>query len=708
LRLLTDELSEKVEDLRDANARLRALINIGLDLASARSSDRMLQSVCDAACDLFGGTYASVGIVDRDDITVRRLAMCGVASDDWISAGDVVPGILRTVVTERRLMRGDNPGGRPSSLRLPAGHDDVQTFLAAPIASRAHVYGWIFLACNEGRPFSARDEPVLMALAGQVGRIYELEYEILERKQAEAALRHERDRVAFALEATGVGIWEMDVAANVVRWSEILESQYGLAAGAFAGTFEAFLGHIHPDDRAALLGTVQHAMTSGADFAVQHRAIRPDGMVRWLSGAGRFQLDEHGRAVRGVGISQDVTERRALEEARQQGQKMEAVGRLAGGVAHDLNNLLTVILGCCELIQTDPDGHDLHRADLSEIQKAGTRAAGLTRQLLAFSRKQIIEPAWLDLNQVVTGLQPMLERLIREDVTIVFRLEPGALGVTADRGQAEQIILNLAVNARDAMPGGGTLIIETAVVALDEHYVARHTTVPPGPYVVLTVTDTGTGIPPQVLAHVFEPFFTTKELGQGTGLGLATVHGIVARSGGSVNVYSEIGLGTSFKVYLPKVEALNIPAAAPLPVVPPHTGAETILVVEDAAELREVTKRLLERLGYTVLIAANAAEAVQVFDRSGGIDLLLTDVVMPGASGPELTEQLTARRPSLKVVFMSGYTEATIVHDGILNPGITFLHKPFTSETLGRKVRDALDRLPAPPASRDPLGSLVG
>jgi CheY-like chemotaxis protein len=329
---------------------------------------------------------------------------------------------------------------------------------------------------------------------------------------------------------------------------------------------------------------------------------------------------------------------------------MEAIVRLAGGIAHDFNNLLTAILGYCELLLADLSPHDPRHADISEIQKAGGRAAGLTRQLLAFSRKQIIEPTLLDLNHVVTDMRAMLERLIGEDVKVVLRLRPGIRCVRADRGQAEQIVMNLAVNARDPMPGGGTLTIETASVELDEHYAKTHIAAKPGSYVALTVTDTGTGITPEVQARLFEPFFTTKDPGKGTGLGLATVHSIVARSGGSVNVYSEIGRGTSFKVYYPIADAGDAAAEAPPPVARPREGTQTVLVVEDAEGLRQLAKRLLERLGYTVLVASNADEAVRLFENNASIDVLLTDVVMPGASGPELTRRLVERRPSLKVI----------------------------------------------------------
>jgi nitrogen-specific signal transduction histidine kinase/CheY-like chemotaxis protein len=412
-----------------------------------------------------------------------------------------------------------------------------------------------------------------------------------------------------------------------------------------------------------------------------------------LNGVGRVLLGEHGEPVRAVGISLDVTERRTLEEQFQQAQKMEAVGRLAGGVAHDFNNLLTVILGYCEMLLADRDRNDPRQSDIAEIQKAGTRAADLTRQLLAFSRKQIIEPTLLDLNAVVADMRAMLERLIGEDVKVVLALRPQLGIVNADRGQVEQIVMNLAVNARDAMPKGGTLTIETANVELDEHYAKTHLAVKPGQYVLITVSDSGTGMTPQVQARLFEPFFTTKEPSKGTGLGMATVYGIVTRSGGSVGVYSEVGKGTAFKVYFPTADAAEMVVVdTRAPVARPRAGTQTVLVVEDEGGVRELAKKLLQRLGYTVLIAANADEALRLFHENPTIDLLLTDVVMPGASGPELTTQLVEQRPALRVIYMSGYTEDAIVQHGVLKPGIAFLNKPFTSETLGRKIREVLER----------------
>jgi len=351
-----------------------------------------------------------------------------------------------------------------------------------------------------------------------------------------------------------------------------------------------------------------------------------------------------------------------------------------------------VILGYCELLLVDVDPGDSRQADIAEIHKAGTCAAGLTRQLLAFSRKQIIEPVRLDLNVVVADMREMLGRLIGENVKIVLGPAREAAPVMADRGQVEQIVMNLAVNARDAMPRGGTLTIEIGNVDLDDDYLKAHSPVKRGPYVVMTVSDTGTGMTPQVQARLFEPFFTTKEPGKGTGLGLATVYGIVERSGGSVGVYSEVGTGTSLKVYFPRSDAAEVVVQPPAHVARLPAGSKTVLVVDDAEGLRHMARRLLQQQGYMVLVAANADEALALFEQNDSIDVLLTDVVMPGVSGPELTKQLIERRPTLRVVYMSGYTDEAIVHHGILEPGVIFLNKPFTSETLGQKVRDALDR----------------
>src|SRR5881275_876306 len=370
---------------------------------------------------------------------------------------------------------------------------------------------------------------------------------------------------------------------------------------------------------------------------------------------------------------------------------MEAVGRLAGGVAHDFNNLLTVITSYSALLLEDLGSDDPKRDDVQQIRKAAEAAATLTRQLLAFSRQQVLQPKALDLKATVAGTEKLLKRLIGEDIQLTTVLAPDLGVVKADPGQIEQIIINLAVNARDAMPSGGRLTIEAANVDMDEAYVRGHAPASPGRYVMLALSDTGIGMDEQTKARIFEPFFTTKEKGKGTGLGLSTVYGIVKQSGGYVWVYSEPGHGTTFKVYLPRVDAPAEPQAPPREAAT-VTGTETILLAEDDEILRPLTKGLLARLGYTVLDAESAEQALAVAGaRQGPIHLLVADVVMPGASGRELARRLAQSRPETRVLYVSGYTDDAIVHHGMLDPGLKFLQKPFTPAALARKVREVLD-----------------
>src|SRR5436309_13230732 len=383
---------------------------------------------------------------------------------------------------------------------------------------------------------------------------------------------------------------------------------------------------------------------------------------------------------------------RQSEERLRQAQKMEAVGRLAGGVAHDFNNLLTVITSYSDLLLEDLGSDEPERYDDHQLRKAAEAAAALTRQLLAFSRQQVLQPRALDLKATVTGIEKLLKRLIGEDVRLTTFLAPDLGVVKADPGQIEQIIVNLAVNARDAMPTGGRLTIEAANVEMDEAYARGHAPARPGRYVMLALSDTGIGMDERTRARVFEPFFTTKDPGKGTGLGLATVYGIVKQSGGFVWVYSEPGHGTTFKVYLPRVDEPPEPAPAAPAIAEPGRGTETVLVVEDAASVRMVTRQVLERYGYLVLEAPNGDTALHLEAKHPGrIHLLLTDVVMPGLSGRQLAEQLAQLRPDMKVLYASGYAADAIVHHGILESGIAYLQKPFTPETLARRVRQVLD-----------------
>ncbi|MBZ5535004.1 MAG: PAS domain S-box protein [Acidobacteriia bacterium] len=403
-------------------------------------------------------------------------------------------------------------------------------------------------------------------------------------------------------------------------------------------------------------------------------------------------------------IARDVTERRALEEELQHSQKMDAVGRLAGGMAHDFNNILTTITGYSNLLAMQFNKEDPHRRSLDEIKKAADRATALTRQLLTFSRKQVLKPTVLDLNLIADAMNGMLHRLVGEDIELVTHLDPSLGRVKADAGQMEQVIMNLVVNARDAMPQGGRLIIETRNVELEESFAHRRLAYNPGPYVMLAVSDTGVGMNKETQDRIFEPFFTTKERGKGTGLGLSTVFGIVKQSAGNVSVYSEPGRGTTIKIYLPRVEEPLSETQKQKSPVFPRRGSETILLVEDEGGVRALVRETLEMNGYTVLEARNSKEAVKLCEQSPApIQMILSDVVMPEMNGPELVKLLQSRRPALKVLFMSGYTDDVISHHAILNSSTSFLEKPFTPDILVRKVREILDTgLPSPPGPPPP------
>jgi two-component system, cell cycle sensor histidine kinase and response regulator CckA len=434
---------------------------------------------------------------------------------------------------------------------------------------------------------------------------------------------------------------------------------------------------------------------------VERTYRRKDGTTLPVLIEDRILRDSGGRIIGIRTTIQDISglkraeeEMRVLEEQFRQSQKMEAVGRLGGGIAHDFNNLLTVIKGYSQLSLLDLKESDPLWGNIQEIQKATQRATDLTRQLLAFSRRQILDLKVLDLNILLRDLDKMLRRIIGEDIELVTLLS-GDLGrVKIDPGQIEQVIFNLAVNARDAMPSGGKLLIETTNVELDKEYANAHIGVVPGRYVKLSVSDTGIGMSQEVREKVFEPFFTTKDKGKGTGLGLSTVYGIVKQSGGNIWVYSEPGHGTTFKIYLPRVEeqldtfhALDETDYSP-------RGSETVLLVEDEQEVRLLAHRLLSQQGYRVLEATNGVEALHVAQEHGGekIHLLLTDVVMPQMGGKELADQLKILRPDIKVLYTSGYTDNAVVHQGVLNPGTHFLQKPFSLKTLSHKVREVLDR----------------
>jgi PAS domain S-box-containing protein len=447
---------------------------------------------------------------------------------------------------------------------------------------------------------------------------------------------------------------------------------------------------VHPDDRATVVES-RRRVARGETNISTFRVVRPDGAVRWIRDRAFPVRSEEGRVYRMVGVSEDITELRQIELQLAHSQRMESVGRLAGGVAHDFNNLLTVILAETDLLLDEPTVDPGTENALRDIRGAAERATMLTRQLLAFSRRQVVEPVVFDLNHLVRDLTALLRRIIGEDVGLVVRPCPETARVRADRGQIEQVVINLAINARDAMPEGGTLTISIGIAALEPAYARSHPEVEPGPYVVLAVTDTGSGMSEHVQTRIFEPFFTTKEGGKGTGLGLSTSYGIATQAGGQLTVSSEPDIGSTFRLYLPHVDPIS-PTPSTGPAVTTPSGNETILLVEDEAAVRAVATRMLRSQGYVVLEAGDAETAKEVLAAyPGPVHLLLTDVVLPGQHGRELADEVRELRPGIRVLFTSGYTDDAILRLQLIAHGIELLQKPYTRDDLTRKVRTALD-----------------
>ena len=473
--------------------------------------------------------------------------------------------------------------------------------------------------------------------------------------------------------------------------SRSLASLLGLPPATPSISRDDFLARVHQDDADRVRTAIAEAVARSSEFDLEYRLRRPEGGWRWFRSHGRVTSSRPGQRARLFSAMADVTESRSLEMQIQQAQKMDALGQLAGGVAHDFNNLLTAIRGYAELLlELVPEPEQQHHVE--QIVKAAKRAATLTKQLLAFSRRQVRATVVLDVNALVEDMAAMLRRMVREDIDLTTELAAGRLWVQADRGQLEQVVMNLVVNARDAISGGGTIRIETAIVELDEIGSPHRFVVKPGTYVMLAISDTGSGMTEETKTRLFEPFFTTKAPGGGSGLGLATVYGIVAQNGGSIWVDSEPEHGATFKVYLPRYNhpapALEVPADA----AAAKGGTETILLVEDEATVRLLARIILQRAGYTVVDAASPADAELQWASIAPVDLLMTDVVMPGRTGPDLFRRLSAGRPDLPVLFMSGYADWDLFdRAGVARPA-AFLEKPFSAGALLAKVRQALDR----------------
>jgi signal transduction histidine kinase len=509
------------------------------------------------------------------------------------------------------------------------------------------------------------------------------------RQQAKKALRDAEELMRFTVERIPAVVWTTD---RELRFTSLQGA--GLITGGWSSALigQSMINPAAPQDDITL---VKEHLTALAGNNVTYD-VSLNGKDYQAHVAPLTNIN--GEIIGCIGLAVDVTERNALEMQMRQAQKMEAVGQLAGGIAHDFNNLLTVITGYSDLTLLRLDPSDPLRDNIDEVNKACDRAAGLTRHLLAFSRKQVLKPEVLNLNNTISEMSRMLLPLIGENVDLAIELSPDLWQVKADSGQIEQILANLAVNAKDAMPLGGKLAIRTCNIMLDEEIVRRYESVQSGPHVLLTMSDTGHGMSPETVSRVFEPFFTTKEVGQGSGLGLSTVYGIVKQSGGYISIDSEVGRGTTFKIYLPRVDeevAATEVSARPSALLP---GRETVLVVEDDNQVRSVAAMVLEMSGYDVLTAANGGEALLLCEQfKSKIDLLLTDMIMPGMGGQELSKRLLRLRPGTRVVYMSGYSENANIHHGVIEEGSDFIEKPFSPEVLTNRIREVLDT----PRNRD-------
>ncbi len=588
--------------------------------------------------------------------------------------------------------RGSALGMNIAEIVVPGERVELEEMLDAALAGKTGLTHRLTTLTRDGRRLRLDFTTKPLVEEGRTTGFQGIARDITEREAAERELRLSEERFCQFAEHTREVFYMCDPDfRRIIYVSPAYEAVWGRTCASLYLDPQSWMESVHPEDRASVEKALQE-VAEGKQKDLDYRIVRPDGNIRSIWGRAFPMREGEGPVYRVLNLAEDITERKKLEEQLYRAQKMEAVGQLAGGIAHDFNNLLTAILGHAELVMEQLEGQEELRTEVEEIVKAGERAAAMTRQLLAFSRRQVLQPKILDLNSTVTDMERMLRRLIGEHIQLATALDPELGRVRADPAQLQQVLMNLVVNARDAMPQGGSLTIETTNVELDATYCARRELVQPGSYVMLAVSDTGCGMDAATQARIFEPFFTTKQLGEGTGLGLSTVYGIVKQSGGFIWVYSEPGHGTTFKVYLPRIGAES--EAPPIVVHTPASPrrSETVLLVEDQREVRNLIRRVLEGRGHKVLDASEGAEAIRIAqEHAGPIHLLLTDLVLPKLSGLQVAEELARLRPEMRVLFMSGYTQNSQARNLMFHSGRPFLQKPFTSKALITKISEVLE-----------------
>jgi len=697
-QLFTEREAAEKEVLRQS-ALLEGMNRVLRETLTTQTDEEIAQVCLSVAEELTGSKFGFIGELNQ----TGRFDTIALSDPGWISCKmprsnavamirDMeVRGIWGGVIKNERSSIVNDPASHHDRVGIPESHPPLTSFLGVPLKMAGKTIGMIALA-NKEPGYDLVDQQSVEALSTAL-------VEALNRKRADEALRKSEIRFQELFDDAPVGYHELEVGGHINRVNRTELEMLGYAAEEMLGQPIWKFVVEKEQSQETIMAKITGAVPPGRQFERTYR--RKDGTAFPVVIEDRLLRNAEGGIIGIRSTIQDITDRKrteeevkTLEEQLRQSQKIEAIGRLAGGIAHDFNNLLTVIKGYTQLSLLDLKENNPLWENIQEIQKATQRATDLTRQLLAFSRRQILDPKVLDLNSLLRDTEKMLRRMIGEDIELVTQLSEDLGRVKIDPGQIEQVIFNLAVNARDAMPSGGKLTIETANVESDEGYALTHLGVIPGHYVKLSVSDTGVGMSREIQEKAFDPFFTTKEKGKGTGLGLSTVHGIVTQSGGKIWVYSEPGHGTTFKIYFPRIEGELDTLNGKKEMDSFPGGSETVLLVEDDQSVRDLANRLLKQQGYSVLEAANGEEALRLAQDTAGerIHLLLTDVVLPQMGGKELADQLKISRPDLKILYTSGYTDYAIVHHGVLNSGTHFLQKPFSLKTLSQKVREALDK----------------